>query len=195
MGGGIDSLHVGTNIIHGGVINNNSGFFNKRYFNRPGHIQFPSFKYFLYRANFSPSGNCIKRSVVLDLGGYDERFYPAADYEFDARLVKKYKVGILWERLCNVYTDESTSLKPETIIEYSKFGCELDKRVYNEIFDCKGKYDWLAAVRCCYGYDECRSQYPSIKPLAPEIQKYNTWFWRLFYRVYVNINRLIEIYE
>ena len=85
-------------------------------------------------------------------------------------------------------------MKPETILQSIKVGYELDNRVYNEIFDFKSKYNWITAIRYCISRRAAQTQGVEVEELPKKIKKYDSLFWRNLYRVYVNLNRLRELY-
>ena len=91
--GKYEFLRVGNNIIHNSIITNSDNWIDRKYFNSRDYVQIPNWFYFLYRGGFPPSGSCIRRECVIEMGGYDEAYYPASDYEFDARLTSKYRGG------------------------------------------------------------------------------------------------------
>jgi len=86
-------------------------------------------------------------------------------------------------------------MKSETIVQNVNLWFELDKHVYNEIFEANGKYDWIAAIRYCMVRRAAKAQNANLEELPEEIKKYDSFFWRTFHRVYVNLNRLKELFE
>ncbi len=66
----LDCLRVGESILDE---NDNPiaehNILEKRYENRPNHLQYVTWKYFLYRGALPPGGMCIKKMVMLKSGG------------------------------------------------------------------------------------------------------------------------------
>ena len=94
-----------------------------------------------------------------------------------------------------IQNDDSTSFKPEVMYKMWKVFYGIDKRVYNEIFDSKGKYDRVAAIRHCILRRATIAQNVECEELPEEFKKYDSFFWRTLHRIYVNLKRLQEIYE
>lgn len=188
-----DCIRVGADILNQeNKLTTESGL-TERYHNRPGHMEKIDWRYFLFRGALPPSGMCIKGSVMRRLGGYKEEYWPGSDFELDTRLVRDYKVGMLWERLCVTHTEVSTSKQEKTEKASIYMGYLLCKKTYNEVFDKKHKYDWIANVRTFIAIDKNKYDISELGELALDY-KYNNVIWKTFYKICYRIFWLRETY-
>ena len=191
----LDCLRVGSYILDEKDCRiREKNFLDRRYLNRPNHLEHISWKYFLFRGALPPSGMCIKKSVMMELGGYDENYWPGSDFEFDTRLVQKYKVALLWERLCITHTEVSTSKLEKTVSKSISQGLVLYKKTYNDVFNKSGRYDWIAEVRTWIAIEKagCRKEQLDYMKLN---DLYNTRIFKFFYKSLYYMHRIIQTWE
>jgi hypothetical protein len=135
----------------------------------------------------------IKRSIVLNLGGYNEDYYPGGDFEFDARVVNSdYKVGLLWEKLCITHTEVSTSMKKECIDKSIYLSFPLLQKVYHENFEYNGFLEYISNVRTFISNESRNLDLSGIQGIN---YKYNSFLYKLIFRIMFRMNRVIEIIE
>lgn len=152
----IDCLRVGNLILD----QNNQhilgkSYLERRYLNRPGHLERIQWKYFLFRAALPPSGMCVRKEVIYSLGGYNAEYWPASDFELDIRLVTQYKVRLLWEKLCITHTEDSASMTEEALKKSIEQGLFLYKKAYKDSLGEKGeKYNCIAEIRTWIGMEK-----------------------------------------
>lgn len=190
----IDCLRVGSEILdeHNNKVCETSQL-EKKYLNRYGHLEYINWRYFLYRGALPPSGMCIKKSVMLSTGGYNEAYWPGSDFEMDMRLVAQSKVALLWERLCITHTEESTSMTEKAIKKSVPQGLLLYKRAYNDIFHKKGRYDWIAEVRTWIAIEKTGYKVEELEPMCLN-KKYNSFFYKTLYKIMYRIHRIKQTY-
>lgn len=61
----------------------------------------------------APTGSVYKKDVLVQLGGWDNGFFPSTDYYFDAVLSKRYPVYKIDHKLTFYRWEINASLKPE----------------------------------------------------------------------------------
>ncbi len=78
------------------------------------------FPYLLECPLISPITLVMKKSIFVNLGGYNENLYSFEDYEFSLRLAKYNKVGFVKEPLAIAYQSENgvDSRFPQKLITY-----------------------------------------------------------------------------
>lgn len=67
-------------------------------------------------------GILFNRSAMIDLGGYNEDFFPSADYFFHVYYCYKYEILLLKKKLCHYRVQENESMKEETAIQWIEQG-------------------------------------------------------------------------
>jgi GT2 family glycosyltransferase len=168
-------------------------FLERKYLNRIGHVKIIDSNYFIFRSALNSSGMMIKRSIVLNLGGYNEDYYPGGDFEFDARVVNSdYKVGLLWEKLCITHTEVSTSMKKECIDKSIYLSFPLLQKVYHENFEYNGFLEYISNVRTFISNESRNLDLSGIQGIN---YKYNSFLYKLIFRIMFRMNRVIEIIE
>ena len=92
---------------------------------------------FLFSHPIGPIGLIFKKSLFLELGGFNEKYYPIADYVFNWRYYRKYKFLRLNVVLANYRMGRNLSSKAEVI----------------ETQEIKGKYlrmSYIAKNNLCF---------------------------------------------
>ena len=67
-------------------------------------------------------GILFNKSAMIDLGGYNEDFYPSTDYFFHTYYCNKYEILMLKKELCHYRIQENESMKKETAIQWIEQG-------------------------------------------------------------------------
>lgn len=67
-------------------------------------------------------GILFNREAMVNLGGYNEKFFPSADYFFHTYYCSKYGAILLKKEFCNYRVQENESMKENTAILWIKQG-------------------------------------------------------------------------
>lgn len=103
------------------------------------------------------------------------------------------KIALLWERLGITHTSVSTS-KTDTVLKMSvSQELELNKRVYNDIFKQKGRYDWIAETRTWIAVEKAGYDIGQLNMIGLK-HKYNHASYKILYRLLYWFYRLRETY-
>lgn len=188
----IDCLRVGSQILD----KNNEkelerNWLDRKYCNRPNHIEYISWRYFLFRAALPPSGMCVKKDTMLKTGGYNENYWPSSDFEMDMRLVTECKVALLWERLCITHTEDSTSMSEKAMKGSISQGLNLLRKEYDDICHFDKKLDWIAQVRTWIAIDTLGYKLEELEFMELD-SKYNNKVYKYLYKGLYYIHRICQ---
>lgn len=72
-------------------------------------------------------GILFNRVAMLELGGYNEEYFPSSDYFFHANYCHKYGIVLLKENLCHYRVQANESMKKEVVINWIMLGEDFRK--------------------------------------------------------------------
>lgn len=78
--------------------------------------------FFYWNRSFGSLGILFNKDAMIDLGGYNEDFFPSTDYFFHVNYCLKYKILLLKKKLCNYRIEENESMKKSTAILWIEQG-------------------------------------------------------------------------
>lgn len=187
---GLDCVRVGSDIFDkNGLHVREKSYFERRYHNIKGHLQKIDTSYFIFRGALPPSGMFVRRKIILDLGGYDLRYFPGSDFEFDTRLVHNYKVGMLWERLCITHTDDSTSMRKDVISQSIMIGHKICGEVYRDAYK---DHRWTAVLNDIKSFIAIEKSGLDKGDYQDLNSKFDKKMYKNIYKIAYYFNRLLE---
>lgn len=153
----LNCVHVGSDILDQNNVHiKENRFIERKYLNKPKHVEKINNFYYLFYAALPPCGMMIRRDLFLRTGGYNIECDPPGDFDFDTRAREICRIGLLWERLCVTHLEESTSMKEDIIKDGIVKTNTIKKRILSEYFGKKLAYivaDVAAFVSMdSYGY-------------------------------------------
>ena len=87
----------------------------------------------LFGNPFAPTGLIIKKSKMIELGGFNPDLYPASDYFFNVNAVDKINVYYTEEKLYVYRWSVNAYTKLETLLQYPKFDIQIWKYICRKI--------------------------------------------------------------
>lgn len=79
----------------------------------------------------APVGVLMNRNKVLDLGGFDDSYYPASDYYFFVKMAKEYPTYMVNEQLSIYRMECNASFKKEVLDGFMKANYHLSNVIWN----------------------------------------------------------------
>lgn len=87
----------------------------------------------LFGNPFAPTGLMIKKSKVMELGGFDSELYPSSDYYFNVKAVEHMNVYFLKEKLYAYRWSINVYSKLETLLQYPKLDIPMWKYIASKL--------------------------------------------------------------
>lgn len=96
-------------------------------------------------------GIIFKKSIALELGGFEDKYYPCADYVFWINFALKYNVYKYYEKLAFYRTFDSVTLKGDTLynmvmmtqkIRDELTESEIGNKLYKKMINYTSIYSW-----------------------------------------------------
>ena len=101
---------------------------------------------------FSIMGLLLNRSKAIEIGGFDDRWYPTSDYIFILNLVYRYSVKLLWEKLLNYRVAVNASLSLKHLIGMVEVDAFMRKNMNEKLRILPAKLDLI--YRSSYSLDQ-----------------------------------------
>ena len=138
---------------------------------------------------FPPTGFIAKTSKILEIGGFDEIFYPSSDYYFNVKAIKNLNVYELSQPLYLYRWSINTTLKLETLLGFLEMDIPLMREVASSNYILSFFKEYFISKHCRFYIETIAKLYPKCNL---KVLPYGTKNWdSLMYRVY---NKLMSFF-